>query len=333
LYTVQDTDTAPPDGDDNSEEIGILGAVPLLDDEFTRRTMQPLAERFADIIQPYTAEMTKPLAAQMSSLVEEFTQGPSGHLTAIREALGTPPWPQQLVESFQPLIASWSESMAPVLERLRTLGDAQLPDNWRDAELDGDKFEEILVSDGIPLGWVPRAEIVSTLMRCSTRQERITVLMEARDLVRFDCQECLDPIDDQDLSEWVGLARKAIAAWEAGHDEAAQALATVTAEGVITRRIARPVRAVEMATSSWETPPTLGRAKLAIALGPLIGFYEKWYPSEGRPPLPTLSRHVTVHHPSAVQVNPENCVLAIMLLCSILRAIHEVALDRRGEAA
>jgi len=329
---VQDSNDAPFDDESGDEESSYAGS--LVENEAFRRMMQPLAEQFADMIKPYAEEATKSFAAQMSVIAEQFAQGHSRQMAAIREALGTPPdLHKQLAETLKPYMVSWSESIAPVVEQLRALGDAHLPDNWRDADLDGDKFEEILVSDGIPLGWVPRAEIVSALMRCSTRQERITVLMEARGLVRFDCLECLDAIDDQSLSEWVGLARKAIAAWEAGHDEAAQALATVTAEGVITRRIAKPVRAVELATSSWETPPTLRRAKLAIALGPLIGFYEKWYPSEGRDPLPTLSRHVTVHHPSAVQVNSENCLLAIMLLCSILRAIHEVALDRRDEAA
>jgi len=42
-----------------------------------------------------------------------------------------------------------------------------------------------------------------------------------------------------------------------------------------------------------------------------------------------LSRHVTVHWPSAVQCNAENCTIAVMLLCSLLRALHELQTEHK----
>lgn len=123
-------------------------------------------------------------------------------------------------------------------------------------------------------------------------------------------------------------ARKAIAAWEDGHDEAAQTLATCVTEAVITSRIARSYKgAVERANLDWENL-TFNRLKFATAQAPIIGFYTEWCPNKGVDPLTKLSRHTTVHHPSRVQCNSENCTVADMLLCSLLRAVHEAEVEQ-----
>ncbi|MGI5290906.1 hypothetical protein ACQEVF_47390 [Nonomuraea polychroma] len=301
----------------------------LVNSDLFRESMRPLQERLAEVINPVAAEISRSVKSQMTALTEEFNRRAEENMALLAKAVASSIRHEQILESLAPALTNLWETIAPALKQVGDLISDQLPTNWRDVKLDLDKVEEILLSDGIALAWVPRAEIVSMLMACASREDRIQLLMERRAELRIDCRQCLDSVDDPGLSEWVDLARKSISAWEDGHDEAAQTLATITIESVASRHIAKPARAVEMASSvDWETL-TLRRLKMAVALGPLIRFYEKWFPDEGKPPLTTLSRHTTVHHPSTAQVNPENCMLAIMLLSSTLRAIQEVTLDMR----
>ncbi|MEU4576593.1 hypothetical protein [Nonomuraea sp. NPDC023979] len=294
----------------------------LVQSEAFQRLAQPLNDQMRKSVQPHLEGISRSLTAAWADVARQLA--PRAQLSSM--------WSRSISEALQPALTRWVGSLQPALASLREWAKERLPPNWDGADVKYDKIEEILFTDGIPLVWVPRADILSKLMAGATRDDRIAVLFERRDDVRADCLACLSPIDSPDLDEWVALARKAIAAWEDGHDEAAQTLATCVTEAVITSRIAPYKAAVKQAKLDWEHL-TFNRLKFAAAQAPIVGFYTEWYPNRGVDPLATLSRHTTVHHPSQVQCNPENCTVAVMLLCSLLRAVHEAEAEQNGMAS
>jgi hypothetical protein len=299
----------------------------LVQSEAFQKIAQPFVDQVAKSVQPYGEAIARSIASQLRDAWMDagWQLTPKVQVSSL--------WARSISEALQPAFTRWLETVQPALTSLREWAKEQLPPNWDGAEVKYDKIEEILFTDGIPLVWVPRAEIISKVMSCETRDDRIAVLMECRDDVRADCLDCLSPIDSSDLSEWVLLARKAIAAWRDGHDEAAQTLATCVTEAVVASRIAGSYKgAVKQATLDWENL-TFNRLKFAAAQAPIVGFYTEWYPNKGVDPPSTLSRHTTVHHPSSVQCNPQNCTVAVMLLCSLLRAVHEVEVEQQGASS
>lgn len=123
------------------------------------------------------------------------------------------------------------------------------------------------------------------------------------------------------------LAKQALAAYSAGLDGPAQALAVVIAEDLITDPLAGGSQrgAYERAKREAEFRGSIMLTELqhAAAIAPIVRFYTEWLPSIGSPARLDLSRHVSVHHPTLQQYTRSNALLAVMLIVSLLREITE----------
>jgi hypothetical protein len=64
--------------------------------------------------------------------------------------------------------------------------------------------------------------------------------------------------------------------------------------------------------------------RLRAALAPIGPFYTTWYASSGAPAPEGLSRHVTVHQADYTHFTRGNAVVAVLLACSVLRALQEL---------
>ena len=197
------------------------------------------------------------------------------------------------------------------------------PPNWP-VDIDFDLAESILNTEGIPLVWVPRAEIITSMLAASDRIARLQVLVDHREEVLHDCREALHRITHTSFTEQLPLAERVVAALEAGFDEPAQALAVTVTETAVAATISGSYGKVkkQVHLNFDQIPYTLMRIQAALA--PIGVFYTSWYAHENKPRPEELSRHVTVHAASTGHYTEANALVAVMLMSSVLCALQEL---------
>ncbi len=196
------------------------------------------------------------------------------------------------------------------------------PPNWP-LDLDPDVVAEVVRDDGIPLVWVPRQTIVEELLAATDRPARIAALLGHVEALVEDCRLVLDQVTDPDLAGQLPLARAAVDALANGHQEAAQALATVLTETLVASAVsdnykdAKEQVLFDVDNTSWH------QLRLKAAFAPIYRFYTTWYRRWGTPAPEALSRHVTVHEAHTAHYTPANALLAVVLMASVARAVQE----------
>lgn len=200
-----------------------------------------------------------------------------------------------------------------------------LPPNW-----DGlDHYEvlgEIAKDDGIPVVWLPRASVLADLVAAPDRDERVKILLTRQDDIADDCRSVVAEVTDLDLAPRVPQALEAVEALQTGFPQAAQTLAVAVSESLLTEYIAngRSYKALATDVAVDTDELTVVEVTSTFALLPVHRFYTPWRPHTGVPAPGELSRHVTVHHARADHLTPENALIAIMLLSSLLRDLHAI---------
>jgi hypothetical protein len=213
----------------------------------------------------------------------------------------------------------WTERFSDILRPLRE----RLPPNWP-GDIDLGQVQAIIQDDGLPLVWVPRAEIVTSLLAAPDRAARVEVLLAHEQEITADCRAVLADISHDTLSGQLPLAVKALEAFEAGHHEAAQALAAAVTETAVTHALGNYKKARQRAAFDPDRV-TLRQLRVQAALAPIGPFYTAWYPSSGTPAPEALSRHVTIHQADQRHYTRGNAAVAVLLATSVLRALQELA--------
>lgn len=224
-----------------------------------------------------------------------------------------------------------TETLAPVLTKIsKTIFSADFsglieslkrhtPPNWPSG-IDFDRLVEVIRDDGLPMAWVPRAEIVQQILDATDREARVSVLIRRIPELMEDCRAVLGHAGSADLSGQWELAGRAVEAFEQGHHEAAQALAVAVAESAATRHLGSYSVVRDLTDVDWDDVE-LHELRMMTALAPMRLFYTPWYP--GDPPLPALSRHVSVHQAEPDHYTRGNALVAVLLVTSVLRALQE----------
>lgn len=211
--------------------------------------------------------------------------------------------------------------LAAALERAKEA----LPPNW-DGLNHYEVLGEIAKDDGIPVVWVPRASVLADLVGAPGRAERVKILLARQDEITEDCRSVVAEVTDLDLVPRAPQALEAVEALQAGFPQAAQTLAVAVSESLLTEYVAKgrsyKVLAADVAVDTDEL--TIVEVRSTFALLPVHRFYTTWRPHTGVPAPGELSRHVTVHHARADHLTPENALIAIMLLSSLLRDLHAI---------
>ncbi len=84
-----------------------------------------------------------------------------------------------------------------------------LPQNWHDKpELDLDMALRV-INEGIPLVWVPRASIVSDLLRAGNSEVRSRILVDWRTEISHNCLTVLAEVSDPELTALAEFAIEA----------------------------------------------------------------------------------------------------------------------------
>lgn len=214
----------------------------------------------------------------------------------------------------------WAQGMAKLLEPLIR----RLPPNWP-KDVDLATAQSVIQEEGLPLVWVPRAEIVTSLLAVPDRQARVEILLAHETTVVSDCRAVLTDISHPTLSGQLPLALRALEAFEAGHREAAQALAMNVTETAVLRALGSYARARKLAAIGPKT--RLWQLRCQAALSPIIALYTSWRPEWSVPRPEVVSRHVAVHQADEQSYTREYALVAVMAMISILRGLQERAED------
>lgn len=250
-------------------------------------------------------------------------------------AVSAPSWEaiNQIVSQTRMATAAWQEVVAATRAHLRRFDwdsissalDQMLPPNLRGQPrpFDLTKAVDFVEAEGIPLAYVPRADIGGALVAGSTREDREQVLTERREHIVEDCRRALADLASSDVDDLVTLASRAVDALADGHHEAAQALAATVLDSTISRMIPeggtrKPLTRSKPGTSA---PPEVAEIRRLIDLMvwyPVYNSHGEFWPGHGDP-IPTVySRHATVHAAGAVQYRTANAVQAVLVVTSLL---------------
>jgi hypothetical protein len=212
----------------------------------------------------------------------------------------------------------WS-GVAEAVRRYRE----QMPPNWQGIRK-WYEFADIALEDGIPVMWVPGEEVLAALADEETREARVAVLLDRREEVLTDCRTVLDEITHPAVVDRVALARQCADAIDAGFSAAAQALAVACTESLLTEHVGNGRSYAQLAEDAEVgfADITPGDLRAVFTLMRVARFYTPWWPSSGPSPV-SLSRHATVHHARADHLTPENALIAVMLLVSLIRHLED----------
>ncbi len=232
------------------------------------------------------------------------------------------------------------------------------PVNWHGSGIPAERLLEISANDGIPLAWVPPTAIVRDIGKAISRDARVQLLEANEEPILVLCEELVAECTDPWVQDVAPLAVEALAAWRAGYEAAATALAVCVADPLVIW--AAEIRhldlhddeaAYEEARSLAELekkrrryPRAVRRSKLPddpsahlvpnlAVLAPIGSFLTRWWPDEDDPPPEGLSRHVVAHQPSAGYFDRPNGLIALMLTTSLLREQQAHCEDVRADDA
>lgn len=197
-----------------------------------------------------------------------------------------------------------------------------LPVNWR--ELSFKEIRELIrltQEEGVPLVWVPGAELSAEISKKKTREEAVAFLVHKRDQVLDDVDEVLSEVTDPDLTGWGDKVGKATAAYRDGHTETAQSMAAavVTAgleKGMRFKKLKR-VRSAAHRLSPDQARLARFRHTLVTHLG------SRCVQGDGYQ-LPGFNRGDSIHEVADSQYTPENSLTGIMVAAAILRESQEL---------
>lgn len=281
-----------------------------------------------------TAQRALEASGSFGAVAQRATEATRPALEAAqRAAEAVRPALEAAAKQAQRITAQWAEALGD-LDHIRQLATragemfvvlrAALPPNWP-AGVDFESVIAIANDDGIPVVWVPRAEILLQLVEAKDREERVQVLLAHEAELAEDAAATLAEIQHESLVGQTPLAQDALRAWAGGHPAAAQALAVAVIETAVTRLYAqgRKYEKVAAAVKIDLDDDAIATIRVVAALAPIARFYTPWWPNFPTPPPEALSRHVSVHRADVTHYTRANALIAVLLMVSVLRALQE----------
>ncbi|WIK82900.1 hypothetical protein [Micrococcus lylae] len=274
----------------------------------------------------------------MNSLFADMSNGMAVALAGSlpsREAMN------QVAAKALKMTVKWEEIAAAATASLRTVDwdaisqtlDRMLPPNlrFRPRHLNLEGLVDFVENDGIPLAYVPRVEIVESLLSAPSREDRERILVDECDHIVEDCLAGLAATTSEEVADLVMLATRAVQVLAAGHHEAAQALSTTVLDTTLSRMI--PDKAARgkftKAKSGKPVPPAVSDVRRLVDLMVWHSVYHshgEFWPNQGHPVPAVYSRHATVHAAGPIQYTAANAVQSVMVVTCLLSHADAVGL-------
>ena len=201
---------------------------------------------------------------------------------------------------------------------------AGAPDNLTEALLPGNlpRLLDFVSSGVVGIYGVPSASVVRELLDADDIPSKEKVLDQRAGQVIADCKAALGhKVDEQKFPE-TQFIYKAIEAFEQGHEEAAQALLTLTLDSLISKLIPNKNQKKRMTRKGEDSqsPIDMDIQHLAEVLAwlPVWNAHAEFWVHRGDPVPVFYARHATVHAVSFIQYTRANCLCALLLVTGIL---------------
>lgn len=214
--------------------------------------------------------------------------------------------------------SEWIKTLGPSLERMKL---AFYPSNLRSIEgLRWEDVESVVMVDGIALYGVPRTAIAEALIRADSASKRRDILGRRWTAISADCRAAIVACGSGAVSPYTPVALKALDALDAGHAEAAQALAGSLMDSMVNiyfgkdRYLYTPDKRGRRTNAAYDE----FTAHEYIALAPVWQAWQKYFPDEGLPIPHTFSRNATAHTVSSKQYSRRNAVQGLMIVSSLI---------------
>lgn len=224
---------------------------------------------------------------------------------------------------------------------LRTALEITRPENWWGTGLNPKVLFAISKDDGIPVAWVLPSAVLIELAAAPDRNTRMSVLLAHKQEIIDQCKEIIHESDDPWVANERALIREAVAVYEDGYLAAATALAVSIGDPLAKWASTPRIKTFKSETEEalWEKTRK-NKSKYAwaafeledadtnlsiekILIAPVYNFFTEYHIDRGENPPDSLSRHVVAHNPTLEHFSPENALLSLMLVTSILHYMQE----------
>jgi len=231
---------------------------------------------------------------------------------------------QQQYSDFMPQLAAVAAKGVQLADFIR-----RWVPNWS-GDADPEKAWAI-TAEGIPLAFVPRAEIVDELIAAENRNARLEIVRRSKKLILNDCRAALQPNEDDPLAESISmllpLLLEVIDVVEAGYAASGCALGASLVDSAWRRTSKKKLVYGKIRTESLaiELQEALveNAFRVILAIRPLSSLMTDWRPSMGTP-LPLMpSRQVVAHWADPAHLSETNAVIIAMAATSLFLGLNE----------
>ncbi|MFE9427716.1 hypothetical protein ACFYNO_32655 [Kitasatospora sp. NPDC006697] len=225
--------------------------------------------------------------------------------------------------SLDPFFQNYKAQWQSIFETLAEMVRRAFPANLREAEATLAELEPLLLDEGIPLMWVPRAATVSALLDAPDAGTRRRIIGQRWRGIITDCEAVLDNVTHPDLRDDRGFARDVASALKAGHTNAAQALAANLLDSILQHHLDDALR-VQLTKNDFKTKGVKFKMDdhlfmTACTFAPVWYAHAKYFPKNNDRIPRTFGRHPSVHGVSRTQYSRINAVYALMLVTSVIK--------------
>ncbi|WP_392840240.1 hypothetical protein [Streptomyces sp. LN500] len=209
-------------------------------------------------------------------------------------------------------------------------------ENWWGSGATLQQVHLLAKNHGIAVAWVPPAGVIRDLVRADESHEaKLAVLVAAKDEIRAACRQRYAPdIGEAWPYDYRLSASYVLDAWDDGHILAAACLALAAAEDLMYE-----VSRVDRSKKYKGLKQRAGRDLLEwwpdheqVALAPIEPLFSTYFPERDDPIPENLSRHAALHRLPLEHLSDGHCIVAIMLMISLLRELERRLVQEQIDA-
>jgi hypothetical protein len=221
-----------------------------------------------------------------------------------------------------------------ILEAVRQLGatvERYYPLNWTDVDVDPDAALNVAQTEGLPLVWAPRGELVKKLLDAADATTRRQLLQTHAGDIIADCGAVVADVTEQTLREHKARLVDAIRAHEAGLHAPAQAMSAVVItallQWVYAHQELRNVKASPLRAP--QQPDDLGFRlfKVAVLIEAAVPAVQGGRDKLSDKALVQFNRHDTLHRVADEAYELPNAMTALLLATGLLAEAQQMLED------
>ncbi|MFD7603264.1 hypothetical protein ACFWAN_22575 [Streptomyces mirabilis] len=209
--------------------------------------------------------------------------------------------------------------------------------NWWGSGATLSQLHSLARNHGIPVAWVPPADVIRELVQADDHHDaKLDVLVSHQGKIRTACRRTVPEDSDGWHTDYPETARRVLAAWDDGHLLAAGCLALAAAEDTmfLVTRVERTRYKMydELKKAAGMEPHPQWWPHDQVVLTPIEPLFSQYFPERDDPLPQNLSRHAVMHRLPLEHMNDGHCIIAIMLMVSLLAELEWHMIQEQAEA-